>query len=322
MNKKNFKVLAIFMVMILFIGVLAGCAKKAPEVVDAPKPSVDVNEPGVEDDVKLHVVDDFGVEVTLDKEPVRIISLAPSNTEILFALGLADRIVGVTSYCDYPAEALDVEKIGDYSGINLEKIIELGPDLVINYGSGDPDENARLKEAGITVIGFEPESIDAVIDTINKIGNVTGTSKEAIKLTDSMNEKKEEIISKATSVEKVKVFYEVWHEPLMTVGPGSFMDHLMTLAGGDNIAKDAEDAYPLFDLEQLVERNPQVYLTANDLPEKTAETIIARPGFENIDAIKLGEVYLLDGNIVSRPGPRIVEALELVAKAIHPEIFK
>lgn len=315
MKRFNYKGLAILMVMILFVGVLGGCAKDAVEVIDSPKP-------GIEENAKLHVVDDFGVEVTLDQEPMRIVSLAPSNTEILFALGLEDRIVGVTSFCDYPAQALNVDKIGDYSGINLEKIIELNPDLVVNYGPGDEDENARLKEAGITVIGFMPESIDAVIETINKIGNVTGRFTESKNLTASMNEKKDGIINKVKDVAKVKVFYEVWHEPLMTAGPGSFMDHLITLAGGDNIAKDAEDAYPLFDLEQLVERDPQVYLTANDLPEKTSETIIARPGFETIDAIKSGRVYLLDGNIVSRPGPRIVEALELVAKALYPEIFK
>lgn len=273
-------------------------------------------------ETKYSIIDDFGNEVSFDKAPERIVSLAPSNTEILFAIGLSDNVVGVTSFDDYPQEVLEIEKVGDFTGINLEKIIELTPDLVVNYGPGDDEENARLREAGIEVIGFEPESIDEIIKTINKIAQLTGKTQEASRLTESMIEKRDEIINKVKDAKKVRVFYEIWHDPLMAAGPGSFMDHLMTLAGGDNIAKDAQDEYPQFDLEQLIERNPDVYLTSADMPEKTPETMMARPGFENISAMKSGRVHVLDANIVSRPGPRIVEALEIVAKAIHPEIFK
>lgn len=315
MNKFRFKGMALMMAIVVLMGVLAGCAPKTTVGVEQPASSN-------EDSAKLKVTDDFGVEVVLDKVPEKIVSLAPSHTEILFALGLGDKVVGVTSYCDYPKEALAVEKVGDFSGNNLEKIIELSPDLVIQYGSGDENENARLKEAGINVIGFEPESIDEIIDTINRIGQITGTADNAETLTDKMIKDKDEIISKLKNTEKVKVFYEIWHDPLMAAGPGSFMDQLMALAGGENIASDAQDEYPQFDLEQLVERNPEVYLTSADMPEKTVESMIARPGYENIEAMKTGRVYVLDANIVSRPGPRIIEALELVAKAIHPEIFK
>lgn len=315
MNKFRFKGFALAMAIVVLMGVLAGCAPNTP--VGGEKP-VNSNE----NSSNLQVIDDFGTKVILDKKPEKIVSLAPSNTEILFALGLGDKVVGVTSYCDYPEEALAVEKVGDFSGNNLEKIIELNPDIVIQYGSGNENESSRLKEAGINVIGFEPESIDEIIDTINRIGQITGTADNAKTLTDKMIKDRDEIVSKVKNAKKVKVFYEIWHDPLMAAGPGSYMDHLMTLAGGENIAGDAKDEYPQFDLEQLVERNPEVYLTSADMPEKTVESMIARPGYENIEAMKTGRVYILDANIVSRPGPRIIEALELVAKAIHPEIFK
>lgn len=135
------------------------------------------------------------------------------------------------------------------------------------------------------------------------------------------------IIAKVEDAEKVKVFYEIWHDPLQAAGPGSFMDELIVLAGGENIAHDAVAAYAEYDLEQLIERDPQVYLTSEmaepieGMEEINAESISQRPGYENISAIKEGRVFLLDGDMLSRPGPRIVDALELVAKAIHPDLF-
>ena len=312
----NYKKLALIMAIVVLGVTLVACNSGAGEKVENPKET-----PVANLEELYTVVDDFDRVVTLGKAPERIISLVPSNTEIIYALGLGDKVVGVTTFDDYPEEVLEVEKVGDFNGINLERIIELEPDLVVNYGPGNAEENARLEEAGINYVGFMPESIDGVIDTINKLGKLTGKVAEAKELTDSMNAKKDEILSKIAGTQPKRVFYEIWHEPLMAAGSGSFMDELMTLVGGDNIAKDADGEYPQFDLEQLIERNPEVYLTSEDMPEKTAESIAARPGYENIDAIINGNVYVLNANIVSRPGPRIVEALELIAKAIHPEKF-
>lgn len=252
----------------------------------------------------------------------RIVSLAPSNTEILFSLGLGDRIVGVTTECDYPKEAMEKDKVGDYKGINIEKVIELEPDLVIGYGEVDEGIASKIKEAGISLVSYEPESIDEIIDVIKKIGEVTGKEEEAKKVTEDMNAKKGKILDKIKDAEEVKVFYEVWNDPLMAAGPGSFMDELINLAGGENIAKDAKGEYPEFDQEQLIERNPDVYLTADDNEDKTVESIKIRPGYETMDAIKNDRIYLLEPNIVSRPGPRIIDALELVAEALYPELFE
>lgn len=314
----KFRKIALLMAILVLSMSVIGCTSETEE----RGTEVENQESPVTSNGDLYtIVDDFGREVTLDKAPERIISLVPSNTEIIYALGLGDKVVGVTTFDDYPKEVLEVEKIGDFNGINLERIIELEPDLVVNYGPGNEEENKRLIEAGINYVGFIPESIDEVIDTINRLGKLTGKVEEAKELTDSMNAKKDEILSKIADAEPKRVFYEIWHEPLMAAGPGSFMDELMTMARGENIAKDADGEYPQFDLEQLVERNPQVYLTSEDLPEKTSESIAARPGYENIDAIINGSVHVLNANVVSRPGPRIVEALEIIARAIHPEKF-
>lgn len=267
------------------------------------------------------IEDGFGEKWKFEEAPERIISIAPSHTEILFALGLDEKIVGVTSFADYPKEALEKDKIGDAQNINLEKVIELEPDLVLNYGLTDKEEMSRLKESGIKVLGFQPETIDEVIDTIKSIGEITNTEKQADKIILDMENKREEILKKVEDAQRKRVFYEIWHEPLMAAGPGSFMDELINLSKGINVASDAEDGYANYDIESLIEKDPEVYMTSNDLPEKTKESISNRPGYKEITAIKEENIYLLDGNIVSRPGPRIVDALEIVAKSIHPEIF-
>lgn len=317
---KSKKVLLLLLALVLTLTVFTGCGNKNAKV------KLDDNVEKVEeykDSIyPMDVEDQFGNTVTFEKKPESIVSLAPSHTEILFSLGLGDKIVGVTDFCDYPEEALDKEKIGSYTEINIEKIIELNPDLVVQYGPGDEDITASIRDAGINILCYEPESIDDVIDVIEKLGKVTDTVEQAESIVNEMNDKKEEIVNKVKDSEKVKVFYEIWHEPLMAAGPGSFMDELINLAGGENIAADAEGEYPQFDIEQLIERDPQVYLAAQDSEEKTVESIKARPGFENISAVKNDNVYLLEPNIVSRPGPRIIEALEIVAKAIHPDLFK
>ncbi|MBW4827208.1 MAG: cobalamin-binding protein [Clostridiaceae bacterium] len=314
---KNKKIIMLVLVLALTLAAFTGCGNSNKVEDNNEK----VETEGENSIYPLEIEDQFKNKVTIEKEPQRIVSLAPSHTEILFSLGLRDKIVGVTSFCDYPEEAKGKDKIGDFEGINIEKVIELEPDLVVQYGKGDKEINNKIKEAGIPIVSYEPESVDGVIDTINEIGKITGKEEKAKKITDDMKAKKDEIVDKVKDEKSVKVFYEIWHEPLTAAGPGSFMDELIKLSGGENIAKDAEGEYPNFDQEQLIERNPDVYLAAED-PEKTVESIKTRPGYETINAVKNDKVYLLEPNIVSRPGPRIVEALELVAKALHPDSFE
>lgn len=321
---KNLKKIGLYLSVILVIIAMTGCAPKEngdKEIVDIEDVQ-DIEETNAA--YPIDIEDNFGNKETIVKEPVRIVSLSPSNTEILFALGLGDKVVGVTSNCNYPQEATTKEIVGGYEA-NLEKIVELDPDLVLVYGSGDEGEVKLLRDAGINVLGFMPETIDAVIADIKTIGKITGTSDAAEILTKEMILKKDKILDIVKGQKKLKVFYEIWHDPLMAAGKGSFMDELITMAGGENIAEDADGAYPEYDLEQLVERNPEVYLASADTSEKTVESVKIRPGFENISAIENDRIYIFEGieaDIVSRPGPRIIEALELVAKSIYPELFK
>lgn len=318
---KYIKKISILLVISLIFVMGVACNSEEPEIIDE---DIDKKEEIIGEDPETYpliVEDGFGEEWTFEKEPERIVSLSPSDTEILFALGLGEKVVGVSNFSDYPEEALEKEKVGDVEGLNLERIIELEPDLVINYGPADSDDMERLKESGIKVLGFEPETIDEVILTIAKIAETTNTNEKAGEVIKNIEDKRQEIAGKVKEVEEKRVFYEIWHDPLMAAGPGSFMDELINEAGGINIASDAESGYANYDLESLVEKDPEVYLTSSDLPEKTKESISERPGYEEITAIKEGNIYLLDGNITSRPGPRIGEALELVAKAIYPEIF-
>lgn len=324
---KSFKRIALLLSLIIVLA-MVGCA---PKENDNNKLKVEDVEGKIEDkneetfSFPIEVEDIFGNKETIEEEPMKIVSLAPNNTEVLFALGLGDRVVGVSSTCDYPEEAKTREVVGDFNGNNLERIVELDADLVLVYGPGNEEENQVLRDAGIKVLGFLPETIDSVINDIKTIGKATGKSKEAADLIEAMNQKKNDILDKVKGQEEVKVFYEIWHDPLMAAGKGSFMDELISLSGGKNIAQDAEGAYPQYDLEQLIERDPEVFLAAKDMPEKTAESVKLRVGYENISAIKNDRIHLFEGNdanVVSRPGPRIIEALELVAKAIHPELFK
>ena len=314
-NIRNKKII-ILLTLILTLTTVVGC-ENSNKVEDNKESKTKIENSAY----PLEIEDQFNNKVKIEKEPKRIVSLAPSHTEILYSLGLGDKIVGVTSFCDYPEEAKEKDKIGNFEGVNIEKIIELEPDLVVQYGKGNKEVNNKIKEAGISIVSYEPESIDEVIDTINEIGKITGKEDEAKKVTEDMKSKKEEVLNKVKNVEKVKVFYEIWHDPLNAAGPGSFMDELINLSGGENIAKDAKGGYSEFNEEELIERNPDVYLAAED-PEKTVESIKSRAGYDAMNAVKNNRVYLLEPNIVSRPGPRIVEALELVAKTLHPDLFK
>ncbi len=301
--------LYLLLALLIIVGSISGCSSSTSPAEDNPQQVAET----------IEITDDFGKVITLEKPAEKIVSLAPSQTEILFAIGAGEKVVGVTTADDYPEEVKEIEKVGGFDGWNLEMIIALEPDLVINYGQGSEEDNKRFEEAGIVVASFLPETIDDVMDTIEKIGVLTGNSDKAKEVVADMKSERDEIISKVKDLETKRVFYEVYNDPLMTAGPGSFIDELINLAGGENIAKDADSPYPQYDVEKLIEKNPEVYLIPDD-STTTLETLKERPGFENIDAIKNSQVYFLDADIVSRAGPRIIEGLEEIAKAIHPEI--
>ncbi len=314
------RILAMLMIFILIFS-MAGC-KKNEETPETGADETNGSDEGMVTETGVYpitVTDSNGREVTIDKMPEKIVSTVPSNTEIIYEIGKGENLVGVSVYCNYPVEAQEVEKIGDYDGPNLELIIGLDPDVVLGSWMSD-DVVAQLEDAGIKVVLVNPGDLEQTYETMQMIGDIVGASEEADQMVSGLKAKQEMIMNRVAGYEAKTVFYEIWNDPLMTAGPGSFHSELITLANGVNIAADTKSSYPEYSLEMLIAKNPQVYLTGDD-GFKTAEDIFAREGYENIEAIKTGQLFMLNKDILSRPGPRIIEAFESVAAAIHPEAF-
>ncbi|MDI6792776.1 MAG: cobalamin-binding protein [bacterium] len=256
----------------------------------------------------------------------RIVSLSATSTEILFALGLGRRVVGVTTYCDYPAEAKTKEKIGGYTTPNLEKIVALGPDLVIASQRTPQQVVDGLKRAKVkTIVTWEAKTAGEVLETIKTIGRITGTKKEAEVLATDLKERMSRITARISGTEtRPKVFWEVSSSgELVTVGPTTFAHNLICLAGGRNIAAQSRTAYPRYSSEHILVSNPEVIIVVSmGSAQADIEQVKNRVGWQEISAIKNNRIYCIEQNLVSRPGPRIVDGLEEVARAIHPELFK
>jgi iron complex transport system substrate-binding protein len=274
----------------------------------------------------LEVTDQTGRVVMIEKMPEKIVSLAPSNTEIVFALGLADRLVGVTDYDDYPPEAKEKPSIGDYSTPNIEKIVAIEPDLILATNVHQNEVIPALERLGLTVLTLDPKTLNEVLEAITIVGKGTGKQEAASQLVTEMSNRIKAVTDKTESLpqgQRPKVFYIVWHDPLMAPGSGTFQDDLISKAGGTNIARDLA-GWATISFEAVIEANPEVMIastshgTGEDL---TFQFIKTEPRLRDTGARRNNRVYGMDGNLVSRPGPRIVEALEQLAKMIHPELF-
>lgn len=253
----------------------------------------------------------------------RYISLAPATTEILFALGLDDEIVGVSSFCNYPRQTKKKEKVGSFSQPNIEKIVALRPDIVFCTGLEQAPVIRQLRQLNIKVCVSDPESIDALFNSIREIGIHTNKEKEAQALIAAMRHDIEVITAKIKLIPdnaKQKVFVEIWYDPLMTAGKGSLLDELITLAGGINITHDAPRSYSYFSPEQVVYRNPDVIILTYMEKEKPAESIGYRVGWYKIAAVMNNRVYNdIDPDILLRPGPRTPMGLRELYKRLYPD---
>jgi len=251
----------------------------------------------------------------------RYISLAPSTTEILFALGLNEDVVGVSSYCDYPPEAKTKENVGDFSRPNIEKIIYLKPDYVFCTGLEQAPVISELKRLKINVYVSDPSNIDDLIKSINDIAKITSRDKEAKLLIADMQAKINSITAKINAIplnKRPKVFIEIWHDPLTTAGKGSFIDELITVSGGRNIAFDTKRPYSIFSPEEVINRNPDCIILTYMEKEKPAKLMGERFGWGNVSAVKNDRVYAdIDPNIIVRPGPRIAEGIEEIHKRLY-----
>lgn len=256
--------------------------------------------------------DELGHEVKLGKVPERIISLAPSLTETLFALGLGDRVVGVTTYCDYPPEAAEKEKVGDTLKPSLERIIALKPDLVIVSTSSQLEDYVqRIEAAGIAIYISNPRNVEESLKSIERIGDITGAQSQARALVAQLRRRVEAVTARVSTLVHPRVLIILGGEPLITVGGKSFINNLIEMSGGRSVSAGEEADYPQYSLETAIARQPEIiFLQAGggQLPERLKST----PAALN------GRVYTLDDALILRPGPRIVDGLEVMASKIHP----
>ncbi|MCS7139429.1 MAG: cobalamin-binding protein [Candidatus Nezhaarchaeota archaeon] len=281
----------------------------------------------------ITLTDRSGKIVVIASEPRRIVSLSPAITEILFALGLGDRVVGVTAYCNYPLDVEEMKKgkrlsvIGGYWDPNLEAIVALNPDLVIGDSlvPSHLDVAERLRTLNITVLLTGSKLIEDVFYDINLIGKATGRFREAQELVAKLEARIKVVVQKVANLPRAKVYYELWFSPLFSAGPGTFIDQLIFYAGGKNIFHDAKVPWPVVSDEDVIARNPDVIILPDTYMSDynvSIDSIKARPGWSVISAIKNNRVYFIEEDIIVRPGPRLVEALEIIARYLHPEAFR
>lgn len=317
---------------VLLVLLLTGCAPAstptelpAPASTESLPAETAAPAPAVEE---IKFTDALGDEVVLTETPQRIVSLAPSITEILFAVGAGGQVVGRTDYCNYPEEVKALPSIGGFSAesISLETIISLEPDLVIGGSVYQAEVIKALTASGIPAFVSQPANLAEIKDSLGLIGKITGHADEAAAADDEMQSRIDAVTAAVSAVpadQRPAVFYEVWHEPLMSANGKTVVGELIDLAGGVNIFADLPDEYPTVSVEQIVEVDPQFIIGPSSHGDQmTAEVIGAREGWGSLSAVKNEAIYIVDGDIVSRASPRIVIALEEFAKILHPDLFK
>ena len=273
----------------------------------------------------MQFTDQLGRTVTLNGTPQRIISLAPANTEILFALGLGDKVVGDTDYCNYPAEAQNVSKVGGFSTPTIEKIVALEPYVVFAAPIHEDTVIPQLENLGIKVIALAPTTINETYDAIELVGNVTGVQKAADTLVKNMKARINAVTSLVANLsdkEKPNVFYIVWHDPLMSAGGDTLQSQIIELTGGKNIFVNSS-GYPPVSLETVLDRNPDIIIASTGMGSGVDAPLnwaLNESRLQVTNASKEGKIFSINTDLTGRFGPRIVDAVEEMFRLIHPDL--
>ncbi len=295
-------------------------APTSPTTAPAARPTVAASFP-------ITVIDDAGRSVTFDRPPQRIISLSPGHTETLYALGVGDHVVLTDTYSDYPPENKPKAKLNTFPKPNVEEIVSLKPDLVVVLVEGN-EFIQQMDAQHIKVLKIFPKTFDDTLRDIDLLGKVTGTEPRAQQITANMRERAAAIIEKTKNAPRPRVLYELdASDPTkpFVAGAGGFFGDLVPLAGGKNVFDDVKQSSAQVSSEQIIARDPEIILLADaNVPynPQTPAMVRARPGWGQITAVREGRIFPVNGDILTRPSPRLVDGLEEMAKLIHPELFK
>ena len=272
----------------------------------------------------LTVVDQTGHAVTLPATPRRIVSLVPSVTETLFAIGAQDAVVGVTDFCNYPPDARHKARVGDMLAPNLETLVSLKPDLVVATRSGNREETFdQLKRLGLPVyLVDEPPSLAGVLRLVGGLGQLTGRRDAAAAVAAGLEGRIASVRERVAGRPHPRVLYVLWPEPLIVPGRGSLVSELIASAGGESVTADQAQGYPRMSLEAAVGRAPEVIILARHGAGTGPAAREQWQRLESLPAIRSGRLYAADGDLLHRYGPRVVDGLELLVRLIHPEAFK
>lgn len=268
----------------------------------------------------LTIKDDTGTEVTFEQAPTKVVTLVPSETEAIYAIGSGEQVVGVDEYSNYPEEAASKPKVGDMT-TNIEAVTALNPDLVLASSSMNTEAITKLRELNITVFASDPLTYDAVIAKIETLGKIMNKLTEAAAVADNMRTAKQQVTDAVKNAEKKKVYLEF--SPGWSVGTGTFLDELLTLAGGQNIAS-AKQGWFEISAEEVITQNPQliIYPALKEDPNPIVVGIESRPGWDVIDAVKNKQMHAVTEDPLVRVGPRLADGLLELVKVIHPDLVK
>lgn len=340
MNKFK-KLMALVSVMVLAMGLNACGSKESasdngaaltptevitgavtPEETSEAEPAQEAAEPVTDAAQTVYpvtVTDSYGEEIVIETEPLKIVSLGPNITEMIYSLGVQEKLAGRTDYCDYPAEVTEIETVGTLRKPDIEKIVSLEPDLVIASTHFDDDSKTALENAGITVLYlYEEHDISGVYTMLETLGTALNANENAAQTVDAMKEIVAEVTNKVAGLDPVSVYYVVGFGEYgeYTAGGDTFIGELLTMAGGDNIAKDVSGWS--YSLESLMEADPEVII----LPEYSYDEFTTTEPYSTLSAVVNGKVYTIDNNMLDRQCARNAEALLEVAKMLHPEKFE
>ncbi len=281
----------------------------------------------------MSVTDDIGTTVTVQRIPERIISLIPSNTELLFAVGAGNSVVGVTTFCDYPPEAREIEKIGGVTSMSLEKIVDLEPDLVLVSKSNNKELVYSLMALDVTVFVLDPQSVEEVLEAIATVGKLVGREETARELNDGYRQRLRVVsdrIDGFSDSERPTVFVgSPFRDEHWTPGPDTYSSDVIRRAGGRNVAYDLPpNKWSVYNIENIISKNPQVLLSTlgeGEDPVETAKKYLERAnsldGWRDLDAVRNERVVLIPEDWLIRPAPRLFLAIEALAAALHPNLF-